>query len=112
MGVPGTEYIYILNAEDPDNDELYYYVNWDDETYDDWFGPYASGADAITSHIWSEKGEYTIKAKAKDTFGHESEWATLTVTMPRNRLFTNSLLLRLMEQCPNMFPLLRHLLKL
>jgi WD40 repeat protein len=112
MGVPGTEYIYILSAEDPDNDELFYYVDWDDGTYDDWFGPFASGTDAIASHIWNEKGEYTIKVKAKDTFGHESDWATLPVTMPRNRLLTSPFFMRLLERFPNAFPILRHLMGL
>jgi hypothetical protein len=112
MGVPGTEYIYILNAEDPDNDGLYYYVDWDDETYDDWFGPYDSGEDAITSHIWNEKGEYTIKVKARDTFGHESDWASLTVTMPRNRLLTNTFFMRFLERFPNIFLTLRDILNL
>ena len=104
--------IYILNAGDPDNDELFYYVDWDDGTYDDWFGPFASGTDTIASHIWNEKGEYTIKVKAKDTFGHESDWATLPVTMPRNRLLTSPFFMRLLERFPNAFPILRHLMGL
>jgi hypothetical protein len=37
---------------------------------------------ANATHSWSTKGTFTIKVKAKDIYGLESDWATLTVTMP------------------------------
>ncbi|MHA2255332.1 MAG: hypothetical protein ACXAAM_04605, partial [Candidatus Heimdallarchaeaceae archaeon] len=56
-------------------------------------------------HIWDTKGTYTIKAKAKDTDGYESDWGTLTVTMPRDKSTNNMQLLRILER----FPLLERL---
>ena len=35
---------------------------------------------------WSEEGEYIVKAKAKDPYGAESDWATLEVTVPKNKV--------------------------
>lgn len=111
-GKPGTTYKYTITATDPDQDDLYYYVDWGDTTNSGWIGPYASGANVNINHAWSVKGSYTIQAKAKDTHGGESDWGTLDVSMPRFKLSTHGLLLRLLEQFPNAFPILRHILKL
>ena len=55
MGVPGTEYIYVLNAVDPDNDNIRYHIDWGDGT-SDITGLNPSGTDVIVKHTWSEKG--------------------------------------------------------
>ncbi|MCK4902845.1 MAG: PKD domain-containing protein, partial [Thermoplasmatales archaeon] len=99
-GKIGTLYTYIFKSTDPDEDDLYYYINWDDGNIEEWIGPYNSGEDAVVSHTWSEKGTYTIKAKVKDDYDMESDWGTLTVSMPRNRAYSNTLLLRLLERFP------------
>ena len=36
------ELTYTIVAEDYEGNDVYYYVDWDDGTYDDWFGPYPS----------------------------------------------------------------------
>ncbi|MBE3121902.1 MAG: hypothetical protein IMZ53_11800, partial [Thermoplasmata archaeon] len=59
---------------------------------------------------WSNKGSFTIKVKAKDTSGLESNWGTLSVTMPLS--YEPSLfrfLVLLVERFPNAFPILRQL---
>jgi hypothetical protein len=105
-GDVGTSYSYTFNAVDPDVDYIYYYIEWGDGEVEDWFGPYYSGYEVTVSHTWDEQGTYIIRAKARDTYGLESDWGELTVTMPRNRAMTNLLLLRLLEQ----FPILKILL--
>jgi hypothetical protein len=47
-------------------------------------GPYESGEFVTVNHIWSEKGTFTIRAKAVDVHGSESDWGEMRVTMPRN----------------------------
>ncbi len=74
-GVAGMEYTYGFTAIDPDNDNLYYYIDWGDGTTTEWIGPYESGETAIISHTWLEGGDYTIKAKVKDDWGVESNWS-------------------------------------
>jgi CubicO group peptidase (beta-lactamase class C family) len=75
-------YSYTVNATDPNGDDVYYFIDWGDNTTSSWIGPYSSGEVITESHTWSEKGKYTIQAKAKDNDDWESDWATLTVTMP------------------------------
>ena len=75
-------YEYTFETTDPDCDDVYYYIDWDDETFEEWIGPYDSGEQVIVNHEWSEEGAYTIKAKAKDVYDAESEWGTLEIEMP------------------------------
>ncbi len=78
-----TAYEYTFNAVDPDGDDIYYYVDWGDNTNSGWIGPYESGESITLSHSFSLKGTYTIRVKARDTSGAESNWGQLIVTMPK-----------------------------
>ena len=79
---------------------------------EEWIGPYNSEEEVIVSHTWDEEATYTIKAKAKDIHDAESDWGTLTVTMPVNQQSTNSMFLRFLERFPRAFPILRYLLEI
>ena len=111
-GKPGTSYKFDFVSTDPENDEIYYYVDWGDGTNSGWLGPHTSGATASANHMWSIKGVYPIKAKAKDEHGAESDWGTFQFSAPRLPISTNTLFLKLLERFPNAFPLLRHILGL
>lgn len=110
-GKPGNAYRYTLSATDPDSDMVYGYVDWGDSTVTEWFGPYSSGESFYASHSWSEEGTYTVKAKVRDEHGAESDWTTLTVTMPLTFRINTPFLHWLFELFPHAFPILRHLLK-
>jgi hypothetical protein len=59
--------------------------DWGDGNFSDWLGPFASGVTSNAQHSWTIKGTYSIRVKAKDTNGAESNWSEpLAVTMPRN----------------------------
>ncbi len=73
-GTAGASYDYTVNGEDPEDDDLYYWIDWGDGTTSDWAGPYSSGEDVTMSHIWEETGDFEIAAKAKDTY-YESAWS-------------------------------------
>ena len=109
-GNAGTEYDYTFKATSPLERDVYYYVDWGDNTVQDWIGPYISGEEATLSHKWSSEGTYTIKARAKDTDNLWGPWGELEVSMPRNKATSNVLFFRFLEQFPNAFPILRHLL--
>jgi len=114
-GNSGTSYIYNFNATDPHEHDVYYYIKWGDGSIEDWFGTFSSGVEISQSHTYVHEGTYIIYAKAKDTYGAESNWSTLEVTMPKNKpvIFFNSPLLNLLfERFPYALPLLRHLLGL
>jgi hypothetical protein len=111
------EYRYTFVSVDPDNNPLSYYIKWGDNTTTEWTREFASGEEAKFHHTWSEKGKYTIRAKAKDVFGNESDWATLEVTMPFNKqtantLLNNRLFFWFLESHPKTFPILRQMLGL
>ena len=94
---------------DPEGDDIYYKFDWDDGTNSGWIGPYESGEVVSASHIWNIKGTYSVKVKAKDINGAESDWSDpLSISMPRDRLLTNTFFMRLLER----FPILQKLLLL
>jgi parallel beta-helix repeat protein len=105
-GKPGTPYTYTFTSIDPDEDQVSYYIDWNDGNITDWTDFQPSGNSYSESHTWTTQGTYIIRAKAKDTDGFESDWGTLTVTMPRDKATNNILLQRLLER----FPLLQKLL--
>lgn len=78
-------YTYTFVATDPDNNPLSYLIDWGDGTSTDWTREYASGERVKKDHFWSEQGRYTIRGKAKDVLGEESDWSTLSVTMPKQK---------------------------
>jgi len=81
-GRSGENYEYIFNSYDFEDDEIYYYINWSDNTSEEWIGPYSSSSDLTLVHNWTEQGTYLIKAKAKDIYGDESNWSTYEINMP------------------------------
>jgi len=105
------EHKYIIVTIEPENDEVSYFVDWGDGSIDDWTRMLPSGEEYNVSHIWEEEGTYIVKVKAKDSYETESDWATLEVSMPKNKGI-NTPFLDFLEQHQHMFPLLRHLLRL
>ena len=105
-----TLYTFTFTTTDPDKDNVTYQIDWGDNTTQT-TGSYKSGEEAEITHIWGIKGTYSIKTKATDEHGAQSDWATLSVTLPcSNNLPMDSFWAKLFERFPNAFPLLRHLL--
>lgn len=102
-------YDYNLVSTDPEGNLISYCVNWGDDTTSNWTEFVFSGTIVKLPHTWKADGTYTIQAKAKDKNDAESEWATLTVTMPRNKIIDRPFL-QLIENYLNMFPTLQKLL--
>ena len=73
-GTAGFSYNYTFNSINPLGDDVYYLIDWGDNTSSGWIGPYISGEDVILSHIWENPGTYEIRAKAKDN-NSESFWS-------------------------------------
>ena len=72
-GEPGVEYEYTFTTYDPEEDEIWIKIDWDDGNITDWLGPYKSGEPVNKSHKWDYEGRYDIRAKSKDFWG-ESFW--------------------------------------
>jgi len=84
-GKVGVEYQYNFSLSDPDNDAMYLRVDWGNGIPGSWQGPYDSDTTVRLNHTWNQKGTFTIGAQAKDIYDAESDWGTLTVTMPKNQ---------------------------
>ena len=83
-GKKDREYYFTSYSTDPDNDKIYYLFDWGDGNCSEWLGPYKSGEIVNASHIWKEKGEYSIRVKARDIYGKESNWSdplTIKITI-------------------------------
>jgi uncharacterized protein YceK len=110
-GKAGKPYLFNLLTTDAQDQDIYYFIDWGDNTSSGWRGPYISGTAIHVTHTWAEQGTYVVKAKAKDIMDSESDWATFSVAMPTEYRFSFSILLQhLFEKYPNLFPLLRHLM--
>jgi hypothetical protein len=66
---------YTFVAEDFEEEDVYYYVEWGDDTFDDWFGPFPSGQGATASHMYVTENIYGIRAKAMDIKGDVGDWS-------------------------------------
>jgi C1A family cysteine protease len=96
-----SEYEYFFSSTDDDGDDIYYHINWGDDSEEEVIGPNPSGDIATAKHTWIGEGIYIIKAKAKDTTGLESDWAILEVSMPKNKALSTSFFLqKLIENFP------------
>jgi outer membrane protein assembly factor BamB len=100
----GVKYRLAISSVDPDRNPISFYIDWGDGTITNWTIDRASGETCHYEHIWDKWGTYTIKAKAKDTFGLESDLTEfqIKINIPRTRTFW----LRFI----NMFPILQKLL--
>ncbi len=108
-GKVGVSYSYTMVTQDPEGDDVMYYVDWGDQTNSSWVGPYHSEEDVTLSHTYTKKGTYTITVKAKDSYSAESGWGTLQVTMPT--ALSAPLFLKFLQRFPFFFNLLHYLFR-
>jgi hypothetical protein len=112
-GETGKTYLYSTQTTDPDGDGLYFLWDWGDGNFSDWLGPYASGATASTQKSWAADGTYSVKVKAKDSKGAETNWSEpLDVTMPYQFHPFARLIAFLETYFPQLIRFIEHLLKI
>jgi len=104
FGKVHTYITYGFKSTDPEGDDILFYIDWDDGFAVRNIGPFPSGEEAFYYHYWPYWGVYNIKAKAVDIYGAESDWATLEVSMPKNKVWLSPL-----YQLLEWFPMLQHL---
>jgi len=99
-GIPEVDYDFVFVAHDPDEDEIWYYINWGDEDIEEWIGPYSSGEEIKLNHSWSENGRYFIKSRVKDSRNQESSWRTMVINIPKLRNKNKIFCFILIEKLP------------
>jgi hypothetical protein len=96
---------------DPDGDLIGLFIDWGDGTDSGWFQ--ANSYTTIWYHRWAEQGTYEIRYKARDQYGAESEWSDPTaISIPKNKLNMKLYFFDFLENHPNLFQILRQILKL
>jgi agmatine/peptidylarginine deiminase len=111
-GKVGIEYNYTFKTIDPENDDVYYYIEWGDGAVEEWIGAYNSRENVTISHTWEIDDDYIISVKAKDTEGAESNWSTLEIIIPKIKDYFNWNLLEFFEGFFEYFTFLKQLLNL
>jgi parallel beta-helix repeat protein len=108
----GKSCILTIEAEDPVNQMVRYYVDWGDSEYLDSQTFYDSGEVVEYQHCFDEKGLYEVKVKAINEDGRVSDWSDpWGIAVPKNKMINHPFLIFL-EQHPHLFPILRFLLEL
>jgi hypothetical protein len=98
------EYFWInVTFGDPDNSDIEAcYEGFGLDT--GWVGPYPIGGGQADYLRWNltEEGEYTYKAKARDPYGAESEWAEIVFTVSKRKSLNdfNPWISRLIQRFP------------
>jgi hypothetical protein len=104
-GHRNTEYTFTTSTTDPEGDDVFYLWDWGDGNFSEWLDIDEA------SYSWSEIDDYEIRVMAKDINGGESEWSDIhTMSITKNKAFSNPILLQLLEKIINHFPLLAKLL--
>jgi hypothetical protein len=94
------EQTYKTTGSDPDGDDIYYMFDWGDGTHSNWLGPYASDEICETTNTWHEMGEFSIRVKAKDSYGIQSPWVNTQKSVEPN------ILIKLLMKLIDLFPFL------
>ena len=74
-------------ATDQDDDSVSYLFAWGDTSAAEWTSGCPSGATVTGTHVYADSGEYTVRARARDDKGAESDWSDslLIIVTERNR---------------------------
>ena len=82
----GETYIFSASTSDPEEENLFYLFDWGNEENSGWIGPFSSGELCEVEYSWTTQGSFSVRVKAKDIHGVQSEWSDSSiVSMPRNR---------------------------
>ena len=104
-----TPIYFNFTSTDPNADTVSYRIKWGDGSDNLWSIPQNSGEPYCENHTWYLPINYTIIAKAKDCHGAESDWTSLEIIIPRNKIFV-SWILRFLDRFPIFFQLLSNFL--
>ena len=88
--IGGREYDFTFTATDPEGQDVWYLIDWGDGEKTEWLGPYSSGETMVLGHVWYHKGDYFIKAWAKDFCGKQSGQGNHKVFVPISKTRTQT----------------------
>jgi hypothetical protein len=112
IGKTGEPFELTLSSNDPETQDVYYYIDWGDGVIEYWFGPKTSGNLVIFSHNFKESGSLTITTKAKDTMDEISIESTFNVYIIKNRVKASPFVFQIFNRIFESFPILKQILSI
>ncbi len=105
----GEPHAFNITLNDPDEDKMFFCINWGKATYNYTIYVLESGETFKFRDIRMVEGDYSIKVKAVDEYGAESEWGVYNYTVKKGNIWRNPFVvfLRFLLKHPNTFPLFR-----
>jgi hypothetical protein len=95
---PNVEYSFTVITSDSDGDDVYYWVDWGDDSNTGWLGPFPTSYGQTVNHTWTQPISLKfVRVKAMDIHGAESGWGYLVVIVNVNTQstpFSNQVLLK------------------
>jgi len=107
----GEEYEYTFTATDPNEDDIYYLINWGDGTGTGLEGPLSSGKELVLTHIWNITGSCCISAICQDSHSQFSDWSILLISISKNKAIDHHMLISLFKKFIYRFPFFEKILK-
>jgi len=89
-GKTNEDYPFFFQTADPDGDDVYIYIDMGDGAYFDWEGPYESHDITEILYYYEQIGVYTIRVRAKDEHGSETEVVKHRIVISRSRAVTHN----------------------
>lgn len=74
-GLTNSACTFAATGTDPDNDSIAIRFDWGDGDFSNWLGWRSSGSAVADSHAWSQAGNYSVRAMARDYKGLISDWS-------------------------------------
>jgi len=112
FGHKGVEYDYLFSTIDPEEDEVYYWIEWGDGSNITDYGPYNSGEFISLSHTWTKMGFYTITAWTGDEHGFIGESSEFKLFILKDKAIPTNFLNLFFKRYPNTFPIIRYFLEI
>ena len=97
-------------STDPEDHDVYYFINWGDGANEDWYGPYSSGEEVTIEHTYTEGGKLYMNVKAKDEFNIEGDTVHFVIFILKDRGISNPVFQRLFFRLFDDFPRLQFIL--
>jgi len=104
-GKMNKKYAYqgLIPDTDTGGQQYYWFFDWGDDTDTGWIGPYGPYDQVSATHSWTEENQYIIKVRYK-VDSEISDWATLTVSMPKTYSVTPHFFMELLQRyLPSLF---------
>ncbi len=98
--IPRIPYNFKFSTIEPDDENVFYYIEWGDGEIEEWIGPHSSGEVVTLSHKYTTTGLYKINVTAKDINGFESDThqKQIKVSLSRNRMIKVPFIFTLFER--------------